>query len=307
MKEFGFFLKTYKSDFKHTKRLIRSFLKFNIDSIDLVIMTEKCDYDLFKQFESQKIQVIDTSKLQKHLIKGKSVNGIREGYFNQQILKLVFWELGIFKNYFVLDSDALFISKFRLNDFLNEDNIPFTILTNDNDLKSDPHYYKNWLGRDKKLKLIKEFLNLTGDHYRTIHNMAIFSSLVLEKFSAYLKSSKLSYEDILNISPYEFSWYNFFLQKNQCIPIICKDPIFKTYHHLNQYFNDVNYGIKLTDLKRGYIGICINSNLISSGKPIKYGQIDINTSFKYILNELKKIIYLLIIRLKNKMKINEKN
>ena len=299
MKEFGFFLKTYKSDLKYTKRLIKSFLKFNIDSIDLVIMTDKGDYNLFKQFKSQKIQVIDTSKLQRHLIKGKSVNGIREGYFNQQILKLAFWELGFFKNYFVLDSDALFISKFRLNDFLNEDNIPFTILTNDNDLKSDPYYYKTWLGRDKKLKVIKEFLNLAEDNYRTIHNMAIFSSLVLEKFSVYLKSRNLSYKDILNISPYEFSWYNFFLQKNKCIPIISKDPLFKTYHHLNQYFNDINYGINLTDLKRGYLGICINSNLTSSSEPIKYGRTNINTSFKYILNEFKKISYLLIIRLKN--------
>lgn len=95
----------------------------------------------------------------------------------------------------------------------------------------------------------------------TCHAFAIFSAKVLRAFhEKFLVPRNLTYLDILAKSPYEFSWYNMWLQKDKTIPIQFREPLFKFFHHKNQHIEYLLRNVTLADLARGYIGVNINSN-----------------------------------------------
>jgi hypothetical protein len=83
----------------------------------------------------------------------------------------------------------------------------------------------------------------------------------LESFNTkYMKVNGQGYIDILAEAPYEFSWYNLWLQYDKTIDIHIREPLFKTFHHKNQHIEYLLRGIKTSDLARGYLGVNVNSN-----------------------------------------------
>tara|TARA_Y100000385_G_scaffold296_1_gene342 strand:- start:4656 stop:5603 length:948 start_codon:yes stop_codon:yes gene_type:complete len=301
---FGFFLKTYIDDYFYVERLIKSFNFFNAEDIKMILMCPKADLNEFLKFKSKNINIIEDEILEKHLFKEKDLNKIPYdcslGYLNQQILKLSFWELGIFKNYFCLDSEVVFIKNFQLKDFMKADDVPYTFLVEDNELKVDKEYYQQyWEGRHTKLKIIKEFVGLNDHLTFTTHNNTTFSSLVLKSMVKQFSSEdKTIYKDLILISPYEFSWYNFWLQKSEIIPIYFREPIIKMFHIYSQYLNYLRRGISIDDIKRGYSGYLINSNFSRASGPIKYGELSYVPGVKEIKNEISQTIKLI----RNKVK-----
>lgn len=266
-KSFAFMLKTYSHDIKYATNLLESFHKFNRDSIQLYIVVPKFEVRLFSHFQNETCIVIAEESIPEKFT-SVEVGGISPGYINQQLVKLAFWKLRLCQNYLCLDADGVFIRDFYVSDFMATPKDPYTVLIEDRDLQTDPEYYSAyWKFREEDLKKIRKFLELDSALVPlTCHGFQIFSTSILEKFEAdILNQLNITFLDLLEISPYEFSWYNYYLQSTST-KIYPREPFFKYYHTRRQLLNSKLSGITQIDLARGYIGHVVNSNLTGKSK-----------------------------------------
>ena len=276
---FCLMLKSFIGDFQYAKRLIHTFHKFNKDNIHMFVVVPKEDVKIFQQIENQNnLSILDETSTGLELVTDYSVGGIRPGYINQELIKLGFWETGLSDNYFCIDSDAEFIRHFYIKDFMYDKDTPYSVLVEDKELQVDPEYhYIFWKSRENQLNKIKEFMNFKDPRSLTCHGNTTFNSEVLKSFKKDLLNKKsITYIDILKVSPYEFSWYNFWLQKTNIISIKAIEPLFKCFYLKQQHTDYINRGIILDDIARGYLGVIINSNY-SRG----YGMVSYNTKSPY--------------------------
>lgn len=288
-----FLLPSYIGDIKYVDRLVDSYIKYNTDNIPLYIIVPECDLESFIKYRIDNIKVLTKEYISgKYLVHDNSIHGIRPGYINQEIIKLSFWEQKLCENYFCLDSDGEFIRNFYISDFMYDDVTPYTIIVEDNELAVEPEYYtKYWDGREKLIRLIQNEVGLSDKRMLTCHGFAILSCKVLESFKYdFLIPKKIEYKDALNISPYEFSWYNMWLQKNKTIPIEVKEPVFKVFHHKHHHLEYLKKGITLKDISRGYIGVVINSNYSREYDVVSYedGNVYFWRFYKKIINGIKR-------------------
>lgn len=273
METFAFLLKTYEQDFSYAVRLLKSFSRYNADSLMcFVVLPESSERLLAGRLTAQELKGI--TFLHEEDFPGlvrESVGGISAGYINQEIVKLSFWELGLAENYFCLDSDGLFIREFHRKDFMYDGRTPYTVLFEDGDLRADPIYYKTfWVEREKSLKKIQEALDFHPYKMLTCHGFQNFSSTVLRSLKEeFMKPKGYRWSDLLAISPYEFSWYNFWLQKYQRIELHLCGEIFRTFHMKHHLEESWTTGARTSDLARSYVGIVINSNY-TNGKMLDY-------------------------------------
>ena len=304
MDQIAILLKTFKDDLAYVDRLIKSYNKYNQDNIPLHLVAPQQDLVYFKKISNGNINFHSDESVTKDLVSDNRVRGIRPGYINQEIIKLAFWEKRLCKNYFCMDSDGVFIRNFFKSDFMYNHTVPYTILVEDKELAVDPEYYKtHWKGREKLIRKIQEEIGLTDKRMLTCHAFAIFSCKVLEPFyQNYLTLNNYTYKDILKISPYEFSWYNMWLQKDKTIPVEFKEPLIKFFHNQTQHQDYIRKKIKIKDIARGYIGININSNYSRGYGVVSYqdGDIYVMTSSD-IITSLKKIIQSIRIHIKRKL------
>lgn len=262
MENFAFLLKSYYEDIFYVERILKSYNKFNVDLIKLYLVVPFNEISEFKKFESENIILLDEEQLSKHLVT-EPINNIRPGYINQEIIKLSFWELELCKNYLCLDSDGVFLRNFFISDFMYTIETPYSILVEDNELKIEPEYYNtHWIGRDIQIKKIIKSIGLPiRNHYLTCHGFGIFSSIILKSLKDnFMRSNNFTYANLMEISPYEFSWYNIWLQFDKSIEIHVREPLFKYFHHRNHHLELIIKNINMKDLSRGYVGIVINSN-----------------------------------------------
>jgi hypothetical protein len=261
MHRFGMMLKSYGADFPLAQRLVESFTTFNHDRLPMTVVVPPEDLDLFASLAHEDITVLDESLLSSHLAT-EPFGEMRLGYINQQIVKLAFWELDIYDDYLVVDSDLVFVRPFFRRDFMFDENTPYSFLVEDNDLQTDPRYYQEqWQSRSGHLKRIKELVDLQDARTLTCHNHQVFSSIVLRSMKQdFMAPHNYSYQDLIRLSPYEFSWYNFWLQKSLTIPIHPREPLVKVFHHEGQHFEYILRGTTPGDLARGYLAVVVNSN-----------------------------------------------
>jgi hypothetical protein len=279
--KFVILLKTFLDDLVYIERLIPSFNKHNIDNVPLYLVVPQKDINTFDRFLNQNVKIL-SEELFKDKLTLTPVCDINPGYINQEIIKISFWELDLCENYFCLDSDCEFIRDFYISDFMFDDDTPYTILIEDNELKVEPEYYNSfWVPREEKIRLIQNEIGFIDKRMLTCHGNAVLSAKVLNSFkSDFLIARNKTYIDILEIAPYEFSWYNIWLQKKEIIPIKVREPLFKVFHHENHLIDYIRRGTSLNDIARGYIGITINSNWQKSRYQI--GPINYET---YIIKE----------------------
>ena len=277
MHKIAILLVTYIGDLEYVERLIQSYKKYNTEKIPLYIVAPSSDKNAFEKFEYDDIKLLTYEAVTNNLVHDNSVRGIRSGYINQEIIKLAFWEKGFCENYFCIDSDGEFIRDFYVSDFMYDDDTPFTILVEDNELKVEPEYYnKYWIGREKLIRTIQKEVGLVDSRMLTCHGFAILSRKVLESlYKKYMLPKNLTYRDLLCIAPYEYSWYNMWLQKDKTIPIEFREPIIKIFHHRNHHLEYLQKGITLQDISRGYIGVVVNSNYSRGYGVISYEDGDI--------------------------------
>ena len=254
-------LKSYRGDFPLAQRLIESFNRYNSELIPLTIVVPSEDVELFASIENPQITILDEVAFAPHLAT-EPFNDMRLGYINQQIVKLAFWERDIYDDYLVLDSDMVFIRTFHRSEFMFDDDTPFSVLVEDNDLQTDARYFsEHWRSRSEHLSRIKEIVGLQDTRTLTCHNHQVFSARVLRSLKQdFMEPNGYSYVDLIRMAPYEFSWYNFWLQKSGVIPVVIREPFVKMLHHEGQHLEYAVRGTTLDDLSRGYVGLVINSS-----------------------------------------------
>lgn len=261
MPDIALLLKSYGPDLPYASRLVESFDRYNVEKLTMYVVVPGEDLEMFQHLTGEHVQVLDESVFAHHLVDA-TTGGMRPGYINQEIIKLAFWELGLARNYFCVDSDAMFIRPIRSSDFLAPDGYPYTVLVEDLELKVEPRYFDQyWRERGRSLRLIQSEIGLDAPVVLTCHGHQIFSATVLQSFvNDFLTPRGWDYRDALAVAPYEFSWYNFWLQKSGVIPIHPREPLVKVFHHEGQHFEYILRGIGLADLARGYLAVVVNSN-----------------------------------------------
>lgn len=264
---FAMYLKTYSEDFSRCKsRMIESFNRYNAENIRLYVSVPENDMELFKQFESDTIKIITDESYAKNYFTDESYFGLSEGYINQEICKLSFWETNLAENYLCVDSDVEFIRNFYVSDFMADENTPYTILVQDKDLAIERHYHGFWLHRFDLIKKIYDEVDLDDRRYRTCHGMQVLNSKVLKSLKEDFMSVKngdgggYSYKDLIKISPYEFTWYNCWFQKCKLVRECAVEPFFKTFHMRIEYIISRFKNLRLEDYAYSYVGIILNGN-----------------------------------------------
>ncbi len=254
-------LKSYREDLEYVRRLIDSFHQHNVEGLHLYCVVPEVDIHLFKELDAATIQIVPETVLGQYLT-ATPVADIRPGYINQEVIKMSFWELGFAENYFCVDSEAVFLRDFDQSDFIAPDGFPYTVLVEDNELKTDLTYYTQyWNGREEALRKIASEIDLELDILQTCHGHQIFSSTVLRDFKEnFLERRSWTYLDALALAPYEFTWYNFWVQKSGIIPIHQREPLVKVFHSENQHIEHILSGVTPADLARGYVAAVVNSN-----------------------------------------------
>ena len=257
--------KSYGGDLEYAQRMVKSFTEFSADSIQLFLVVPEVDLALFEPLAGNHVQVLSENLLGEHLV-DREVHGIRPGYINQEIVKLSFWELELAENYFCVDSDAEFIRHFRVEDFMFDSKTPYSVLVQDLELAVEPEYYNQyWLARESELKSIAELVGLDSRVVLTCHGHTVFSRVVLKSFvENFLNPRGWSYADALEFSPYEFTWYNMWLQKCRVIDIHPREPWIKVFHNRSQHMEYLLRGISVEDISRSYLGVVVNSNFAKS-------------------------------------------
>lgn len=260
MHDFGFFLKTYGKDYDRAVRLIESFENYNVEALPLYLACPQSDIKQFTKLERRNIKIIPEEEICTNVFLEDAK--WTAGYLNQEIYKLAFWEMGLCANYMCIDSDAIFIRPFYLKDFMYDEKTPYTSLEEDNDLCSDCYYNKlYWNGRLEWIKKIEDEIDFHPYHLLSCHGFQIFSGKVLKSLkSDFMGPKRYTYKKLIEIAPYEFSWYNLWLQKTEIIPIHPIGYLFKTFHLKQHHIFYVLHGMRVEDWAKGYIGIIVNSN-----------------------------------------------
>ncbi len=261
MHKLAILLKTYIKDLGYVEKLVPSFERFNKDNIPMYLVAPDVDLPTFRRFENKNLTVLSEESITPHQVRDTSVFGYSPGYINQQIIKLAFWEMQLCENYFCMDSDGVFIRDFFLADFMYDTQIPYTILVEDNELKVEPEYYNtHWVRREEFIRAIQRAVDLDDSRLLTCHAFAIFSCKVLESlYTKFLVPKGMNYIDLMRVGPFEFSWYNMWLQKDRTIDIQIKEPIFKFFHQKSHHIDYKRKGVTLHDMTRGFIGYNLNS------------------------------------------------
>lgn len=261
MADFALLLKSYAGDFEYAQRLVQSFNAHNPTGLTMYCVVPDADVPQFEALAGEHVVVLSEAPLEP-LFTSEPIHGIRPGYINQEIVKLAFWELELADNYFCVDSDAVFIRDISESDFVAPDGNPYTVLVEDNELKVEPRYYReHWQSREAALRRIADEVGLDDPILRTCHGHQVFSAAVLRSFrDVFLFPREWTYLDALRIAPYEFSWYNFWLQATSVMPIHQREPLVKVFHNEGQHLEYILRGITTEDMARGFLALVVNSN-----------------------------------------------
>lgn len=282
MESFGILLKSYGPDLPYAERFLESFDAFAREPIPITVVVPEGDIAPFSRMIGSRASLMPESEWSEHLVDYR-IHGNSPGYINQEIIKLAFSEKRIYSNYLCADSEAVFIRPFDTHDFMADSSTPFTFATEDAELRVDPVYEGAYgASRDRQLRVLREYLGLPSSPYRTCHNMAVFSSKVCTDLAAHLTDASLTWADAMEVCPYEFSWYNFWLEKEQTIPRIVREPIFMMIHMEHQHLELVIKGINESDLARGYVGVLVNSGFSRAHGPLRLDEPMAHTLGRYV-------------------------
>lgn len=262
MKNLVLLCKSYRGDVYRAKNLLLSIIKHNKDNIPFYISVPKSDTELFKQ-------ILGTKGY--NLISDEEIDKTGLGWKHQQIIKAQFWRLGLCKNYLCLDSDSEFIKSFYIKDFLYDENIPYTVCHEQKDFFEWGQKSLNFNPQESFIKdrqLVMDVFGRQGRYYDFGPSPVIWNSKVWEGLeSNYLKPNKLTFKDLIEYSPSEFSWYGEYLLTSKIFPIYPTQPLFKVFHYKEQYIEAKQKGYTLDDFSQNYLGIILQSNW---GAPLNY-------------------------------------
>jgi hypothetical protein len=161
---------------------------------------------------------------------------------------------------------------------------PYTFTTEDSELRVDPEYWRRYGAvRDRWLVGLRQFLGLEPlTPYRTCHGFGVFAEPVVRSLQSFLRKQGLTYAGALQLCPYEFSWYNFWLERECTIPRVVREPIFLTVHIEPQHLEFALKGVTESAVARGYVGVVVNSGFSRQFGVIDFDQPVSTTLASYV-------------------------
>lgn len=265
MVTFAFLLKTYSRDLLNAQRLIKTMTIHNKDKIPLYVVLPESDIlelkKLLKETDVTNIHFLNESIFADYLV-NEPIHNLSAGYINQEIIKLAFHEQNLCENYFCLDSDSFFIRDFYVSDFMFSETEPYSVLFEDKELQIDPFYYNTyWKNKSDYMKAIMSELEMPEKKWLNCHGFQVFSNKVLTSLKKdFMDKRNYNYKKLMEIAPFEFSWYNYYLQKTNIIPIHFCNEIFHYMHIPSQHIWALISKSTIEDFSRAYVGLIINSN-----------------------------------------------
>lgn len=264
MEKLVLYCKSYNNDFDYLTNLVSSVKEYNKDNIHFYVSVPKIDVHKFKQIEGITV-ICDNDIYQSN----------KPGWIQQQIIKSSFWRLGLAENYICLDSDAYFIRPFSISDFMFDNETPYTVIHEQKELFSWTVSKTEVLGFDPKnsfiearKKIMGEVFGREGKIYDFGPSPVIWSSKVWKDLDEkYMKPNGLTFENLIEYSHSEFSWYGEALLNFKSISLYPSEPLFKVFHYHPQYLEYKQSGITEEMIAQNYMGIILQSNYNS---PIKY-------------------------------------
>jgi hypothetical protein len=264
------YCKSYSGDVDGVALLVESVKKFNTDRITFYLSIPKEDrtlfYDRLGQHSMGWIQLINDEDI--------TGDKLCQDWKNQQIVKMMFWKLGLAENYVILDSDSYFIKPFGLADFLVNyktplDNaVPYTVMHEQKDLFSWTSKHTDILGFDPKKSFgecrqpVMTLFERKGRLYDFGPVPVIWSSRVWQSLEEeYLKPNEITFNDLINTVASEFSWYGEWLLVKKPIELWPIEPMFKVFHYRQQYEEAKQLGYTEEHWADNYLGIVMQSSV----------------------------------------------
>jgi hypothetical protein len=258
MENLVLYCKSFSRDINLVYRLVESINKFNEDNITTYISIPKQDLEMFKSLNLENIILIEDELV---------YEGNAPGWQQQQIVKSSFYKLGFAKNWVCLDSDAYFIKPFYINDFMYDNETPYTVMHEQKELFTWTALNSHKLGFDPKQsftddrKQIMSIFGRKGKVYDFGPVPTIWSSKVWEDLeSKYMIPNNLTFQQLINHCPSEFTWYGEALLYFNSIKIYPAEPIFKVFHYKQQLEEFQQLNLSVDVISKNYLGIIIQSN-----------------------------------------------
>ncbi len=266
MKDIVLYCKSYNRDVLRAKRLVDSIEKYNIEELELYLSVPKGDLQLFlNMVGSDRCKWLTDEEI---VSSNPNANVERmyktPGGISQQVVKSEFWRLGIAENYLCLDSDSMFIKKFREKDFIALDSVPYTVCHQSKELlqiaenKNRHQIVEGYISDSKRAKAI---YNRVGPNYDFGPPPMIWSSKVWRDLSdRYLAPKGMTLWDAVEAFPAEIRWYGEALLEYKSIPLYPIEPLFRFYHYDWQYYSLKQQGETIERLRDQYFGVVLQSN-----------------------------------------------
>ena len=258
MNQIVLYCKSFAGDLNRVQILNESIIKYNLDNIPFYISVPSADMHMFEKLENA-ILIKDEDIF--------NINSSKQGWFNQQLIKSNFWKLGLCENYVCIDSDSYFIRPFGISDFMYDENVSYTVMHEQKELFSWSVNKTSMLGFDPKEGFVNDRLKIMNlferksRYYDFGPSPVIWSAAVWRWLDDnYITPNNLTFENLLEYSSSEFSWYGEALLKSKIIDIYPTEPLFKVFHYPQQYMEYKQHSISEEMIAANYMGIVMQSN-----------------------------------------------
>jgi len=261
------YCKSFINDLERVKIQAKSIEQYNTDNIPYYVSCPKSDYAAFKSALPEFVNLItDEDIVQQSLI---------QSWHTQQIVKSQFCKHISTKNYVCIDSDSYFIRPFNISDFIAYDDIPYTVMHQQKNLFQWTARYRRELGFDPKQSFDASRIKIGNIFGRSIKmnydfgpSPTIWSSKVWESLEQnYLEPNEISFNQLIEYEPSEFTWYGETLLAFKPIEIYPIEPLFMVFHYPLQYQHFLQQNYTEQDIASCYMGIIMTSNW---NAPLRY-------------------------------------
>lgn len=265
MKPFSLFCKSYCTDLKRVVRLASSIRQYNAENIPFYVSVPSSDLPLFREHLSNlSVELLADETIVEaspriHIGQLQQMSG----GLTQQIVKSEFWRLGISTAYLCLDSDALFIRPFGVEDFMAPGEVPYTVIDEGHEsLEGAIRYRKQRVVQayEKEADLVQHLFERPSRRYSFGPFPLIWHRAVWESLDKnYLNPRGISLVDAIAHAPIESRWYGEALLAYEAVPLLPCQPLFKVYHYAWQYDQDRRQKVGTEQLKQLYSGVIYQS------------------------------------------------
>lgn len=269
------FCKSYAGDLKRVHRLLRSVERFNKDQLQMFVSIPECDFRLFhslKHTTNPKVRIIadEMIALSNPRIKIDTFASW-DGRLSQQVIKSEFWRWWLQQNpgnghlnYVCIDSESEFLRDFFLEDFVDSENIPYTVCHDHRELLSLASWKKKrkvLLNFQRDCEQMKVVFKRSGPNYAFSPTPVIWSSKVWNDLDSYfLQPLGMTIWDAIRQHPNELHWYGEALLKFRSIPLHPIGPLFRVYHYDWEYFSRLKMGETNETIQQRFLGVLKQSN-----------------------------------------------